>query len=1219
MDNTFAHLHVHTQFSLLDGFCKIKTLVARAKEMGMKALAITDHGVMFGVVDFYKECLNQGIKPIIGCEIYMAEREFSDKDPKIDRNNYHLILLAENNTGYKNLAKVVSKAYTHGYYYKPRADYNVLREHSEGIICLTACIAGRVPQNLLRDDFEGAEKELLTLCDIYGKNNVYVELQDHGLMEEKKSNEGLIRLARKHDLKLVATNDAHYINKSDSGYHDILLCIQTASSYDDPKRMKFPNEEFYLKSEDEMRRLFPDVPEAITNTAEVAERCNVSFEFHNYHLPKYTLPDGVTAKDYLRSLCEEGCIKKYGSITEEIRKRLDYELGVIDKMGFNDYFLIVWDFIKYAKDNGIAVGPGRGSAAGSVVSYSLNITEIDPIKYSLIFERFLNEERVSMPDIDVDFCIENRHKVLEYVVEKYGETNVAQIVTFGTLGAKQAIRDVGRSIGMSYTDCDRVAKEIPSRPGTTIDSALAESPELKKMVETEPAVARLVDTAKALEGCPRHTSTHAAGVVISDRDVSDYVPLYVNDGNVATQYIMTTIEELGLLKMDFLGLRNLTVIVDALETIKRSQGIELDIRKIPLDDPKVYSLISKGDTLGIFQLESTGITNFMKNLQPDTLEDIIAGISLYRPGPMQYIDSYVVNKKNPSQIKYIHPTLEPILNVTYGSMVYQEQVMQIVRDLAGFSMAESDNVRRAMSKKKHDKMKEYREYFVHGNAEKGITGCVANGIDEASANKIYDEMEDFASYAFNKSHAAAYSVVTYQTAYLKTYYPAEFLAALMSSVIGFDDKLVKYIKHLKDKNIDLLSPDINESQERFTVVDGKIRYGLLAVKSLGANAVKEIIAVREAKGKFIDFNDFVNKIEYTAINKRGIENLIKSGAFDSLGHYRSELLQTFSEKVDAVQRERKQLVEGQMNLFDMIGSSAIQAAPSSQGSSKNGFKELEIDELLRFEKEATGLYISGHPLTKYEGITKRLVNCDSSMLVPSIEENMDEDGESKVEFLVEDGKSVYLAGLVASIKTYMTKGANPALMAFVTLEDIYGTFEIVVFSKLYEKKAAIIKKDMPLLIKGNISIRDGSSVTVKVSDIYSIEDESSVSKLKPFEKTETQDTNSKNDNKKTPQRAKEGEKKCEASSEVHAPKHTQTLEKIPENANVVIILNDYVVNILGEVKEVLMSNNGGVRVILYDKTSGKKFLADRSMWISNDISVLCKIRDLVGDENVKLA
>lgn len=1208
MDKRFTHLHLHTQYSLLDGLCNIKKLVSKAKQLGMDSMAITDHGAMFGAVEFYKECKAQGIKPIIGCEIYMSERGMLQKESQYDRNNYHLVLLAENEEGYKNLVKIVSTGYTQGYYYKPRVDFDILRQYSEGIIALTGCIAGKVPNHIIRDDIDGAMKHLEHFISIFGKDNLFVEIQDHGLPEEKKANEYLIKFANEKGLGLVATNDAHYIEKSDSVYHDVLLCVQTASTYDDPKRMKFPNDEFYVKSYDEMNELFKSVPEALQNTNLIADRCSYDFEFHNYHLPKFELPDGVDSKTYLRELCKKGLQEKYNEITSEIETRLDYELGVIDDMGFNDYFLIVWDFIRYAKEHGIPVGPGRGSAAGSIVSYSLSITEIDPIKYNLIFERFLNSERVSMPDIDTDICIENRHRIIEYIIDKYHEENVSQIITFGTLGAKQAIRDVGRSIGMSYADCDKVAKEIPARPGTTFESAFKENPVLQQMVDENAEIARLVEIARALEGCPRHASTHAAGVVISDKPLMEYLPLYVNDGSVATQFNMTTVEELGLLKMDLLGLRNLTVIKDTIDNIKLSTGIDVDINNLATDDPKVYKLISKGDTLGVFQLEGAGMSAFMQNLQPDCLEDIIAGISLYRPGPMQYIDTYIINKKNTEGIKYLHHTLEPILNVTYGCMVYQEQVMQIVRDLAGFPLSESDNVRHAMSKKKKEEMKSYREIFINGDKAKGIPGCIQNGIDKQSANKIYDEMMDFASYAFNKSHAAAYAVVAYQTAYLKTYYPAEFLSALLSSVIGFDDKIVKYIRHLKDKNIALLSPDINESNERFTVVGGKIRYGLLAVKGLGENAASEIVRLRNEKGKFTDFTDFVSKMEFNFLNKRGIENLIKSGAFDYLGHTRRELLNAFSDYIDNTLRQRRQLVEGQMNLFDMV-SNAADIAPALNAIPKT--KELETDELLFYEKESMGLYISGHPLKKYEEILERFITHDSISLNPQRDDDDIED--VKEDETLQNDREVIVGGMVSSIKTYMTKSDKP--MAFVTMEDIYGIFEVVVFPKTYQDKSYLLKKDMPLIIKGRISKKDESSISVSASSIYDMSDARDIAHLKPLNKENVQN------NKKPPvntiRNTANNKEKAVYKPKNNEPANTK-LESIPDSASVVIVLDDYVMSVLGELKNILLSNNGSIRVILHDKRSGKKYLADKNMWINNNIGILKDLRDIAGYENVKL-
>lgn len=1205
----FAHLHLHTQFSLLDGFCNIKKLVAKIKSMGMESVAITDHGCMFGVIDFYKECVAQGIKPILGCEIYMAERGLGDKDSKFDRNNYHLVLLTETDEGYHNLIKIVSKAYTDGFYYKPRADYDLLKQYSSGLIALTGCIAGKVPQKIINDDIEGAARELEQLIDIFGKDNLFVELQDHQILDERKSNEQLIKFASRYGLGLVATNDAHYIEKTDARYHDILLCVQTVTTRDDPKRMKFANDEFYVKSEEEMSSLFSHVPEAITNTALIAERCNVTIEFHNYHLPVFTLPDGVTSKEYLKELCGKGLRQKYAEVTKAMEQRLDYELGVIDQMGFNDYFLIVWDYIRYAKENGISVGPGRGSAAGSLASYCMDITEIDPLKYELIFERFLNPGRVSMPDIDTDFCIDNRHLVLEYVQRKYGEKNVTQIITFGTLGAKAAVRDVGRSLGMTYGECDRVAKEIPTRLGTTIDSALEENPELRRMVDEDERIAELIDYAKALEGCPRNAGTHAAGVVISDRDVSDYVPLYVNEGNIATQFPMNTVEELGLLKMDFLGLRNLTVMDETLRLIKQSTGDEIDLKKLTYDDPKVYELISKGDTLGVFQLESTGMRGFMQNLQPSCLEDIIAGISLYRPGPMQYIDTYVVNKKNPLQTKYLCPALEPILNVTYGCMVYQEQVLQILRELAGFSLAESDIVRRAMSKKKHAEMVKYREIFVNGDEQKDISGCVKNGIDSEVANKIYDEMMDFASYAFNKSHAAAYAIIAYQTAYLKTYYPTQFLSALLSSVIGVDDKIVKYIRQLKEKDIKLLSPDVNDSSERFSVVDGNVRYGLVAIKGLGENAVKEIISIREQKGRFTDFGDFADKMEFKYLNKRGVENLIKCGAFDSLGHKRRELTEVFSDYIDSVMKQRKQLVEGQISMLELVGgedASAIKALPRI-----GTIREFTPDEILMYEKEALGVYISGHPMSKYEQITSRLVNCDSVLMNSS-----DEDSP------LTDGMVVYTAGIISAVRTHITKASN-SLMAFVSLEDNYGMFDVVVFNKVYEKKSALLKKDTAVLIKGSVRRKDESSLTISAFDIYDLTtDTAAIAKLKsPSDTAKKGDAPKAVNVKKSMDsyRNSEGYKKNAAPVSVKAPDMVAEITEIPNGASVVITLNDYVALKLNEIKALLSGAGGEVRVILYDKKSGKKYVADKSMWISRDMGVYRKLKEMIGSENIKLA
>lgn len=1195
MENNFTHLHIHTKYSLLDGFCDINKLVKKVKELGMKSIAITDHGAMFGVIDFYNACKENDIKPILGCEIYMSERNLTDKDSAYDWDNYHLVLLAENNEGYHNLLKIVSTAYIDGFYRKPRADFDLLRKYSDGIIALTGCIGGKVPNKIIHDNPEGARNDLHTLMDIFGKENLFVEIQDHGMEEEKKANETLIKFAKEEGLGLVATNDAHYIEQSEAEYHDVLLCVQTASTYDDPKRMRFPNDQFYLKTPEEMEQLFSYVPEAISNTGKIAERCNVDFVFNHYHLPKYPLPEGTDSKQYLRDLCMEGMKRKYGEADESLMQRLDYELGVIDGMGFNEYFLIVWDFIKYAKDNGIAVGPGRGSAAGSIVSYCLNITEIDPIKYNLIFERFLNVSRVSMPDIDIDFCYENRHRVIEYVIEKYHDTNVAQIITFGTLGAKAVVRDVGRSLGMSYSDCDRVAKAIPSRLGTTISSAIEENPDLAQMIETDDQVRKLIEVSKALEGTPRHASTHAAGVVITDIPVMEYVPLYVNDGNVATQFNMTTVEKLGLLKMDFLGLRNLTVIKDAIQNIQDAHGITLKLDQLEFDDPKVFELISKGDTLGVFQLESAGMRAFMQNLRPDTFEDIIAGISLYRPGPMQFIDTYIENKRNPDKIQYLHHTLEPILNVTYGCMVYQEQVMQIVRDLAGYSLGQSDNVRRAMSKKKEKEMIKERKTFVYGDAEKDVDGCVKNGISEEIANQIYDQMMDFASYAFNKSHAAAYAVISYQTALLKAYYPVEFMAALLTSVTGFDDKISKYIQHLRDMNIRLLSPDINESGRQFSVSSGNIRFGMLAVKGLGENAVDEIIRTRDEKGKFTDFSDFVNKMEFQSLNKRGVESLIKSGAFDSLGHKRSELMAIFSEYIDSVMRKRKQNIEGQMSLMDMVSGDMTETEvyiPKNR-------KEFEKDELLQYEKEAMGIYISGHPLDKYQSFFDKYVTHDSVSLASTDEEEMPQDNEQTV-----------VAGIIVGIKTVMTRKNQP--MAFIQVEDLFGIFEVSVFPKLYADKISLIRKEEAVLIKGKISRRDEASVSISANILVSMDDAKSVSTFKTIRESD------KNTHPKAVVGGNSYPKQIEAAEPHIQRESTVVMNRIPENASVIIAFDDRSIMMLDELKDVLLRNSGEIKVILYNKERQKKFLADKSMWVTDDMQVLRELRDIIGYENVKI-
>ena len=897
----FTHLHVHTEYSLLDGAARIKDVVARAKELGMTSLAITDHGVMFGVIDFYRECNKQGIKPVIGCEVYTAARTLFDKDSEKDKHMGHLVLLAKDNQGYKNLMKIVSEGYRHGFYYKPRIDKNVLRKYSGGLIALSACLAGDVQNRLLNGDYDGARREALEMLDIFGEGNYYLELQDQGLEEEARILPGMKRLHEETGIPFVATNDVHYVRQEDAEAQDVLMCIQTASTIDEENRMRFPNDQFYLKSEDEMRKIFANIPEAIDNTAKIADECNVTFTFGELHLPEFNAPDGLTNTKYLRKLCEQGLSERYPEASaeekKELQQRLDYELGTIEKMGYVEYFLIVWDFINYAKQNGIMVGPGRGSAAGSIVAYTLRITDIDPIKYSLIFERFLNPERVSMPDIDIDFCYERRGEVIDYVTEKYGEDKVCQIITFGTMKAKQAVRDVGRVLNVSYPETDAIAKAIPFSLKMTIDLALETSPELKAKYENEETTKKVIDMARAIEGMPRHASTHAAGVVISKDSIDEYVPLYLADKGLSTQFNMTTIEELGLLKMDFLGLRNLTIIRDALEMIEADYEVTIDFSSMDYDDPAVYEMIASGNTQGIFQLESGGMTQFMKNLKPDCFEDIVAGISLYRPGPMASIPTYIDNKKHPGNIEYLHESLEPILSVTYGCLVYQEQVMQIVRDLGGYSYGRSDLVRRAMGKKKMDVMLQEKEYFINGKLDDDgnveIAGCIRNGVPEKIAEEIFNQMVSFAEYAFNKSHAAAYAVVAYETGYLKAHYTVEFMAALMTSVMGDSDSIAKYMRNCTEMGIEVLPPDINESQKKFSVVDGKIRFGLLGVKNVGEGAIDAIIEARQTKGRPEDIFRFIENIDIHKVNKKAVESLIKAGALDCLNENRAAHLAVY--------------------------------------------------------------------------------------------------------------------------------------------------------------------------------------------------------------------------------------------------------------------------------------------------------------------------------------
>lgn len=1056
---SFAHLHVHTEFSLLDGSNKIKEYVSRVKELGMNSAAITDHGVMYGVIDFYREAKKQGINPILGCEVYVAPNSRFDREiTGGDDRYYHLVLLAENEEGYANLTKIVSKGFVEGYYYKPRVDKELLRKYHKGIIALSACLAGEVARFLTKGLYEEAKKTALEYQEIFGEGNFFLELQDHGIPEQGLVNQQLFKMSEETGIELVATNDIHYTYAEDAKPHDILLCIQTGKKLSDENRMRYDGGQYYVKSEEEMLRLFPYAKQALENTQKIADRCHVEIEFGVTKLPKYDVPDGYTSWEYLQKLCYEGLEKRYGDPSEELKERLSYELETIHQMGYVDYFLIVWDFIKYAKDHGISVGPGRGSAAGSIVSYCLEITTIDPIRYQLLFERFLNPERVSMPDIDVDFCYERRQEVIDYVTRKYGKDCVAQIVTFGTLAARGVIRDVGRVMDLPYAYVDSISKMIPQELGITIDKALKMNPDLKKLYDTDETVTNLIDMAKRLEGLPRHCSMHAAGVVICQKPVDEYVPLSrAADGTITTQFIMTTLEELGLLKMDFLGLRTLTVIQNAVLLARRKQP-ELNINQIDYNDQKVLDYIGTGKTDGVFQLESTGMKGFMKELKPHNLEDVIAGISLYRPGPMDFIPQYIRGKNDSSSITYDCPQLEPILAPTYGCIVYQEQVMQIVRDLAGYSLGRSDLLRRAMSKKKAAVMEKERKIFIYGDEETGVPGCIKNGIDEQTANKIYDEMIDFAKYAFNKSHAAAYAVVSYQTAWLKYYFPVEYMAALMTSVIDNPSKVSEYIYACRQMNIKILPPDINKGEANFSVDGGDIRYGLAAIKSIGRPVIKAIVEDREELGLFQNLEDFITRLSAkNVLNKRTIENLIKAGALDTLGGTRKQFMSIYVQIVDHVTQEKKNSMVGQMTLFDLVSEDQkeeFQIRMPDVG-------EYSKETLLAFEKEVLGIYVSGHPLEAYEEKWKKSISATTADF------QLDEEtGHTKVH----DGAKEIIGGMITEKTIKHTK--TNQMMAFITVEDLLGTVEVVVFPRDYEKNRDYLEVDSKVFVRGRVSEED---------------------------------------------------------------------------------------------------------------------------------------------------
>ena len=1072
---SFTHLHVHTEYSLLDGSNKIKEYVSRVKELGMNSAAITDHGVMYGVIDFYKAARAAGIKPVLGCEVYVApgsrfDRELSHGDDRY----YHLVLLAENNQGYQNLMKIVSKGFVEGYYYKPRVDMEVLETYHEGIIALSACLAGEVQRYLVRGLYEEAKETACKYEKCFGKGNFFLELQDHGIPEQKTVNAGLMRMSQETGIELVATNDVHYTYAEDAEPHDILLCLQTGKKLSDENRMRYEGGQYFVKSEEEMRALFPYAAQAIENTQKIADRCNVEIEFGVTKLPHFEVPEGYDSWTYLNKLCHEGLVRRYPDKHEELLPKLDYELSVIQKMGYVDYFLIVWDFINYARTHGIPVGPGRGSAAGSLVSYTTGITNIDPIRYNLLFERFLNPERVTMPDIDIDFCYERRSEVIDYVIEKYGKDCVTQIVTFGTLAARGVIRDVGRVMDLPYNFCDTIAKNIPNELNITIDKALIMNPELRSMYESDETVKRLIDMAKRLEGLPRHTSMHAAGVVISQKAMDEYVPLSrSSDGTITTQFVMTTIEELGLLKMDFLGLRTLTVISDAVKLVEKNHGIKIDVDNIDYDDKKVLDSIGTGRCDGVFQLESAGMKNFMKELKPQSLEDVIAGISLYRPGPMDFIPKYIKGKNEPESVTYVCKELEPILEPTYGCIVYQEQVMQIVQNLAGYTMGQADNIRRAMSKKKQYVIDAERQNFVYGNEEQGIKGCIANGISEQAANQIYDSMVDFAKYAFNKSHAAAYAVVAYQTAYLKYYYPVEFMAALMTSVIDNTRKVAEYIYSCRQMGIKVLSPDINEGEGRFLATKDGIRYGMYAIKSIGRQVIDIILAEREANGKYITLSDFLSRVAGREVNKRAVENLIKAGACDGLDGNRQQMLLVYNTLIDNLNQEKKNSLAGQMSLFDLVSEEEKKAYEVRFPNVEEYTKEIKLG----FEKEVLGIYLSGHPLEEYEEKWRKNISAVTADFMLDEETNA---------VKIKDNQSVVIGGIITE-KTIKYTKQNKA-MAFITVEDLFGTVEVIIFPRDYEKYSRYLNEDEKVFVAGHANVEEDKNGKLICEKIYSFDD-----------------------------------------------------------------------------------------------------------------------------------
>ncbi len=1165
----FAHLHVHSEYSLLDGACRIEGLVDRVAALGQTACALTDHGVMYGVIDFYRACKAKGIHPVIGCEVYLAPHSRFDRSYRNGEWHSHLILLCENMTGYRNLIHMVSLGFAEGFYMKPRIDMELLRQHSEGLICLSACLAGAIPRAIADGDMDGAYELCEDFLEIFDRGHFYLEVQDHGIEEQKKVNEGLYQLAEELNIGLVATNDAHYLTRKDARTQDVLMCIQMGKTVDDPTRMKFETQEFYIKDADEMAALFPNHPEALANTVKIAERCQVEFEFGKYHLPEFDVPAGYTALEYLQKLCDEGFAVRYPDDDGTVRKRLQYEIDMIAKMGFVDYFLIVSDFIGYAKRQGIPVGPGRGSAAGSIVSYCLGITDLDPIHYSLYFERFLNPERVSMPDIDVDFCYVRRPEVIEYVTNKYGKDRVAQIVTFGTMAARNAIRDVGRALNIPYNEVDVVAKQVPNELHITIDKALSVNPELKKMYDEQPQVRELIDTARDLEGMPRHASTHAAGVVITKDPVDTYVPLARNDEQMVTQFPMTTLEELGLLKMDFLGLRNLTVIADAEKMIRRHTP-GFNIEKVDLSDKATYEMLGRGSTMGVFQLESAGITNVVTGLQPQSIEDITAVVALYRPGPMQSIPRYIECRHHPEKVTYKHPLLEPILGVTYGCMIYQEQVMQVFQSLAGYSLGKADMVRRAMSKKKMKELEKERVNFIHGNEELGIDGAVKRGVPEHVAASLFDEIMDFANYAFNKAHAVCYAVVSFRTAYLKCHYPREYMAALLTSVLDSSDKISEYIQAAREMGIAVLPPDVNESHDGFSVSGQDIRFGLAAVKGVGRSFMKQLVEEREGNGLFSSFQDFCERMYERELNRRALESMIKAGAFDSMGYRRSQLLKIANAVVDAIAQSRKKNIEGQMDLFGM-GNDAVQDTQIALPD----IPELSKRELLSMEKETTGLYLSGHPMDEYRDLARK---ADAA----SIRQIIDDLSGENAKPAYKDGMTVRLACVITAVRLKSTK--NGSMMAYVTVEDESASIELVVFPRSLQQCGAYLTEDSAVLLTGRIDAREDEAPKVLLNEAQPLTESAVDSTLA----------------KENPQQS------------VYTDQQAAKLAPHKLFLRISSMKSDE----WPRIKAILLTQPGDTPVYLYPTDTKKKTLAKREFWCRPDVPLLEKLRFLLGEEDV---